>query len=83
MTEEKSNAEVKKSCCSDQSENAGCCSGGRGGCRCFKLAIAVILLIVGFWAGYITGRCGLGMKCGKQSLMPQCSMPNTTGVTPR
>lgn len=82
MSEEKGNAEMNEKCCSDRSEKkSGCCS-GLSGCRCFKLAIAVLLVIVGFWMGYVSGRCGLGMKCGQKGQVRPCPVANNAAVTP-
>lgn len=73
MTEEKGKPETKEDCCSDKSgkgcgcgsAGCGCGSGGcgsRGGCKCFK---AFLLVLLGFLAGYfMTRKCSTpAMKC--------------------
>jgi len=79
MEEEKKEGE--KTCCTDK----GSCSCTGGCCGC-KIAIAIILFLLGGVIGYVKGtsKChGCFMRMGGSMAMPSMPVPAGTPTAPR
>ncbi|OGR84890.1 MAG: hypothetical protein A2901_00850 [Elusimicrobia bacterium RIFCSPLOWO2_01_FULL_54_10] len=72
MEEKSQGGEESKSCCGS---NCSCCGGRRGGCT--KVIGAIVLILLGWMAGFIMANGGLCGKKGMYSHSGAMSCPMT------